>query len=209
MQPTITQRLGFVNGRERCPLSSWRDPTKPGANEAVRFWDARIPAANARHRIGRGGAVFRVPKLRTMYTGAAHDLDRTLSLQPDLEREWRESYKLRRDPRIVRGVGPVLRRFSIDELPQLWSVLKGDMSLVGPRPLPTYHLDAFTESFRRLRQQVRPGLTGLWQISARGNGNPAACEALDSYYIHNWSPWLDLYILGKTVWAVVNGRGAY
>ena len=106
-------------------------------------------------------------------------------------------------------IGRLLRRSSLDELPQLWSVLKGKMSLVGPRPLADYHIEQFPREFRTLRTRVLPGLTGLWQVSTRCEGDLKALEALDTYYIRNWSPWLDLYILARTVTAVILGRGAY
>jgi lipopolysaccharide/colanic/teichoic acid biosynthesis glycosyltransferase len=83
------------------------------------------------------------------------------------------------------------------------------MSLVGPRPFPEYHLEAFSPAFRQLRRRVRPGLTGLWQVMVRSEGGIAEQEAHDSYYIRNWSLWMDLYVLGKTFAAVIRGRGAY
>ena len=107
------------------------------------------------------------------------------------------------DPRVTR-VGRFLRRTSLDELPQLWNVLRGEMSLVGPRPFPAYHLEHFDEEFRRFRECVAPGMTGLWQVSSRAGD----LEELDSYYIRNWSLWLDIDIAVRTVRAVWCGRGA-
>jgi lipopolysaccharide/colanic/teichoic acid biosynthesis glycosyltransferase len=126
-----------------------------------------------------------------------------------LRDEWRTRYKLRDDPRLIAGIGKLFRRFSIDELPQLWTVLTGGMSMVGPRPFPDYHLEQFTPEFRELRQRVRPGITGLWQITMRSEGSTDDQEALDSYYLRNWSVWFDLYVLARTILAVASGRGAY
>ena len=97
----------------------------------------------------------------------------------------------------------------MDELPQLLTVIAGDMSLVGPRPFPDYHLEQFTPAFLELRHRVHPGITGLWQITLRSEGSTDDQEALDTYYIRNWSVWFDLYVLGRTIIAVLSGRGAY
>lgn len=160
-------------------------------------------------REGRYGKPIHVPKIRTMIAGAEEHVQSLFAKRPDLLVEWESSFKLRSDPRVIPYIGRILRRFSIDELPQLWSVLKGDMSLVGPRPFPDYHLDALSGHARRLRSQVRPGITGLWQVTSRGTAGVEAQQAYDIYYIRNWSPWLDIYIMAKTVWAVLSGKGAY
>ncbi len=160
-------------------------------------------------RPGLGGRRIAVPKIRTMRRDADKQLEEHLATSPSLRTEWETRYKLREDPRLIPGVGRLFRRFSIDELPQLWTVLTGGMSLVGPRPFPDYHLDQFTPEFRELRQRVRPGITGLWQITLRSEGSTDDQEALDTYYIRNWSVWFDLYVLARTVLAVASGRGAY
>jgi len=160
-------------------------------------------------REGESGRPLSVPKLRTMYSDAETVLMRVLSESPEIRAEWKCRFKLKKDPRILPGVGRFLRKTSLDELPQLWSVLKGEMSLVGPRPFPRYHLEAFSPRFRALRNRVKPGMTGLWQVSDRADGDLAVQEALDTYYIRNWSPWLDLYILARTVTAVLFPKGAY
>jgi Undecaprenyl-phosphate galactose phosphotransferase WbaP len=172
-------------------------------------WVSRGSALYWQEREGEDGRNILVPKLRTMYPDAEKVLTRVLSQSAESRAEWICRFKLKKDPRILPGVGKFLRRTSLDELPQLWSVLIGEMSLVGPRPFPGYHLNAFGARFRALRGRAKPGLTGLWQVSDRADGDLQAQETLDTYYIRNWSLWLDLYILARTVRAVLFPRGAY
>lgn len=167
------------------------------------------PAFFVQDRAGLDGRRIAVPKIRTMRRDAEERLEEYLSASPELRREWDDHFKLRTDPRLIPLVGRFFRHFSIDELPQLWTVLRGDMSLVGPRPFPDYHLEQFPTAFLELRLRVRPGITGLWQITVRSAGSATEQESYDSYYIRNWSVWLDLYVLGRTIAAVASGRGAY
>ncbi len=160
-------------------------------------------------REGEGAMPIRILKLRTMYPNADALLADHLDRHPAARAHWDRYLKLRDDPRILPGVGHFLRRSSLDELPQIWNVFKGEMSMVGPRPFPIYHVEQFKPAFRDLRTKVRPGLTGLWQISARSEGDLDVQTNLDTYYIRNWSLWLDIFILSRTARAVILGQGAY
>ena len=178
------------------------------AGGLIKVW-SRGPLFFSQLREGQGGVPFKVWKIRTMRHDAEKVLAWYLDTRPDLHQEWQQRYKLCRDPRIIAGIGTLLRRFSVDELPQLWNVIKGDMSLVGPRPFPEYHLRRFSPEFRKLRCLVRPGLTGLWQVNDRSAGDLREQERYDVSYIRNWSLWLDLHILGQTIFAVLGRRGTY
>lgn len=167
------------------------------------------PVLYRQKREGLGGRQVRILKLRTMYQDAERRLETLLTADPRAREEWSTHFKLRNDPRILPGIGGILRKTSIDELPQLLNVLAGDMSLVGPRPLPDYHLAAMEASFQARRSSVIPGLTGLWQISERSAADLSRLQQLDEFYVNNRSFWLDVHILLKTPRAVVRGDGAY
>jgi exopolysaccharide biosynthesis polyprenyl glycosylphosphotransferase len=165
--------------------------------------DSRGPVLYVDRRIGTGEREFGMLKFRTMVAGAA-------GLQPDLEPANEASgalFKIRDDPRVTR-VGRLLRRLSLDELPQLVNVLRGEMSLVGPRPLPLRDHELLAD-WHKARYNVLPGMTGLWQISGRSGLSFDDLVRLDFTYLENWSIWLDITIIAKTIPAVVAGRGAY
>jgi exopolysaccharide biosynthesis polyprenyl glycosylphosphotransferase len=154
-------------------------------------------------RVGLGEQPFAMLKLRSMVTNAAQ-------AQAELEEQNEADgalFKIRNDPRVT-PVGRVLRRFSIDELPQLLNVIKGEMSLVGPRPLPMRDYQLL-EQWHRRRYSVLPGITGLWQVSGRSNLGFDTLVRLDFYYLESWSIWMDIAIIARTPLAILRGRGAY
>ncbi len=165
--------------------------------------DSPGPVFYVSERCGRKGKAFRFYKFRSMRPGAEEELEKLRHLN---ETDG-PVFKIRRDPRVTR-TGRLLRRLSLDELPQLWNILKGDMSLVGPRP-PTPEEVAKYEDWQLRRLEIRPGLTCLWQIGGRSDLSFAEWMKLDLFYLDNWSFWLDLKIILKTVFVVLRGQGAY
>jgi Undecaprenyl-phosphate galactose phosphotransferase WbaP len=165
------------------------------------------PVFFGHRRIGRDHSSFRAWKLRTMQVNGDELLQKALAENGALREEWLRDRKLRHDPRITR-VGRFLRKASLDELPQLWNVLRGEMSLVGPRPIVEEEVVTYGQNFS-LYCRVAPGLTGLWQVSGRNTVSSRDRVRLDSYYVRNWSPWLDLHILARTAKVVLTGQGAY
>lgn len=166
------------------------------------------PVFFGHERIGRGGCKFKAWKFRTMVPNAAQILDEYLERDPELRQEWFRDQKLKNDPRIIPGIGHFLRKWSLDEIPQLWNIFRGDMSLVGPRPIVTSEISRYRDAYG-LYLRVTPGLTGLWQVSGRNNTTYDQRVRLDSYYVCNWSAWLDLYILTRTVKTILWREGAY
>jgi len=224
----LVQRAEYIPG-QGVPLFELRPPVFAGADWAVKrgfdlivsgavvvvgfpLWalialaiklDSRGPVLYRDRRVGLNEREFGMLKFRTMYADAAER-------QPQLEAENEASgplFKIREDPRVTR-VGRLLRRFSLDEIPQVLNVLRGDMSLVGPRPLPVRDFHRL-EDWHRKRYLVLPGMTGLWQVSGRSNLSFDDLVRLDFYYLENWSVWLDVSILARTIPAVVARRGAY
>jgi Undecaprenyl-phosphate galactose phosphotransferase WbaP len=170
-------------------------------------WDSRGPIFYSQRRIGQGGRKFRAWKFRSMVQNAEQVLTECLAKNPTLRAEWERDHKLRNDPRITRA-GRFLRRTSLDELPQLWNVLKGDMSLVGPRPIVEEEVRRYGPNFD-LYTRVKSGLTGLWQVSGRNDTSYEERVKLDTVYVRNWSVWVDLCILFRTIGAVLLHKGAY
>jgi lipopolysaccharide/colanic/teichoic acid biosynthesis glycosyltransferase len=169
--------------------------------------DSAGPVFYRQARIGRQGRKFYVYKFRTMVQNADQILQEYLESSPELKAEWLATHKLKEDPRVTH-IGATLRKLSLDELPQLWNIIIGDMSLIGPRPIVDAEVEKYGKCFD-LYIQVRPGLTGLWQVSGRNNTTYERRVELDQYYILNRSLKLDLQILWKTVFVVFKQDGAY
>lgn len=162
----------------------------------------------SQQRIGRGGRLFRCYKFRTMYQDADSRLKEILSIDFAKRKEWEQTHKLKDDPRIT-PIGSFLRKTSLDELPQFWNVLKGDLSIVGPRPVVTEEIIKHFGVKAPKIFSVRPGITGLWQISGRSDISYPARIALDERYVDNRSFFLDLKIIALTIPRMITRRGAY
>jgi Undecaprenyl-phosphate galactose phosphotransferase WbaP len=169
--------------------------------------DSPGPVFFRQKRIGRFGRKFHIYKFRTMFQNADQHLQNYLDNFPELKVQWLATHKLKQDPRVSR-LGSVLRKLSLDELPQIWNIIVGDMSLVGPRPIVDAEVEKYGKCFD-LYIQVRPGLTGLWQVSGRNDTTYERRVELDEYYVRNQSLKLDLQILWKTVFVVLRKDGAY
>ena len=169
--------------------------------------DSPGPIFFVQRRVGRLGAEFPLLKFRTMVADGEAALAERVASDVELLREWERSRKLRNDPRVTR-VGTFLRRHSIDEMPQLINVLRGDMSLVGPRPVRTDEIAYFGERALEILG-ARPGLTGLWAVSGRSDLTYEERAGLEYRYVADWNLWLDVRVLMRTIPVVVRGRGAY
>ncbi len=169
--------------------------------------DSRGPVIFRNKRIGKDGLEFTCYKFRTMYQDADERLEKHLSASETARKEWMEYSKITNDPRITR-VGRFLRKFSLDELPQFFNVLRGEMSLVGPRPYMAWEVARMNGPAKTILK-VKPGITGLWQVSGRNEIDFKNRLLLDEYYVRNWSLWLDTVIILKTFKAVILAKGAY
>lgn len=165
------------------------------------------PAFYNQIRIGRDGKKFKCWKFRSMIVNADKVLEDYLAENPDARAEYQRDFKLKNDPRIT-SIGDILRKTSLDEIPQLYNVLKGDMSLVGPRPIVDKEVHHYADKFDHYLS-VRPGITGLWQVSGRNDISYDERVALDVWYVDNWNVWNDIVIVLKTVYVVLARKGAY
>lgn len=171
------------------------------------YRDSPGPVIYKHRRVGKDGKEFDCYKFRSMCVDSAERLQKLLDTDPEARKEWETSFKLKNDPRITRS-GAFLRKTSLDELPQLLNVLKGEMSLVGPRPIIQKEVPRYGE-FIKEYYMVRPGITGMWQVSGRSDIDYPERVRMDSWYVHNWSVWLDILMLWRTIKVVIARKGAY
>lgn len=170
--------------------------------------DSTGPVFYAHPRVGKNGKTVRVLKFRSMYKDAAHRLHEILSTDPEAQKEWDSSFKMKDDPRITK-IGKFLRQTSLDELPQIFNVLRGEMSLVGPRPVVQAEIDNYYCDQSDYYFLIPPGITGLWQVSGRSDSDYDYRVGTDVWYVLNWSLYLDIIILCKTIRVVLKREGAY
>ena len=166
------------------------------------------PIFFSHNRIGKDGKTIPTYKFRSMYSDATQRLEKLLAEDEEIKKEWEINFKLKNDPRVTK-IGLFLRKTSLDELPQIFNVLKGEMNFVGPRPVLQEELDLYYKEDTEYYNMVKPGITGLWQVSGRSDTDYAFRVATDKWYVRNWSLWLDLVILLKTVKVVLFRQGAY
>ena len=171
------------------------------------YLDSPGPVVFAHRRVGQRGEMFPCYKFRTMVKNSQEVLEEYLANHPDAREEWDRDFKLKDDPRVTK-IGRFLRKTSLDELPQFFNVLKGEMSLVGPRPIVEAEVERYGEYINDY-YLVRPGITGQWQVSGRNDIDYPERVQMDSWYVRNWSMWLDVIILMKTIKVVVARKGAY
>lgn len=165
------------------------------------------PALYAHKRVGKNGTVLKCLKFRSMCKDADKKLEKILAENPEMRAQWEKERKLVNDPRVTR-FGKFLRKTSLDELPQLINVIRGDMSLIGPRPVTESELEYYGK-YADFVFSVKPGISGMWQVSGRSETSYEERINFDTFYIQNWSIWLDIWILIKTVWVVLSHKGAY
>ena len=165
------------------------------------------PVFYGHKRVGKNGKEIKCWKFRSMYNNSQEMLEKILATDPIRKAEWEKDRKFVDDPRVT-NFGKFLRKTSLDELPQLFNILIGQMSFVGPRPVTKSEIEKYGESANFVLS-VTPGLSGMWQISGRSDTGYEERINLDTYYIQNWSVWLDIWIIIKTVWVVIRGKGAY
>ena len=159
-------------------------------------------------RVGKDGKKFKVLKFRSMYMNADKKLKEILENNPKAKEEWEKTFKLKNDPRIT-PIGKFLRKTSLDELPQFINVLKGEMNVVGPRPVVEEELKKYYKDKAEIYKSVRPGVTGYWQVKGRSDTDYEERIKMDEYYIKNQSFLLDLKIIFKTIKVMLTGKGAY
>jgi len=168
--------------------------------------DSRGSPFYMQKRLGQDGVRFKALKFRSMYGDGEERLAAMLNADQKLRAEYEQFHKLAVDPRVTR-IGKILRKYSLDELPQLWNVITGDMSLVGPRPYLEREIPEM-EQQEAIILRVKPGITGIWQVTGRNVSTFQERVQLDVEYVRNWSPWLDIYVLARTVPVVVGGTGS-